>query len=298
MASTTSIKPSPIKIATFNVNNAKIEEKWDGKHPLDTRWDNRCPLVASLINTCGADIVCLQEVRTLETSKYNLKTFLSMLNYDHHYVYYSEKKNEMALVILWNSSKFIPMAFDLGYYDNPPLADGSVPVDNKEMCYFGIGFKEISEPLASFKTVGTSTGVNFWVYNTHFSVAEARKWASVNNLVAKFSEDSKNMVIAGDFNFFSDMDGDKQRRKMLEVFPVDLAYPITSPIALPGSFIGFDNNAFKKTPDTMARLDHVFARGFTRVGEVTAFGATLENLTNRTYPSDHVMLMIDVVPML
>ena len=92
------------------------------------------------------------------------------------------------------------------------------------------------------------------------------------------------------FNFFNDREGIPQRNGMLCHF-TDLAYPLKN---LSGTFYGYSHDEFKRDINNMSRLDHIFTKGFKKIDDATAHGWSREMLEKREYPSDHLMIIVDV----
>lgn len=249
--------------ATFNVDQARREEQYEA-----TKWDNRKDAVRQLILDADCDIVCLQELRNLSTSETGVTQFLaSLTGYDFVYDYYCEHEFSFATAILYKRSKFSVMQTSKSHYHNQ--------LDSDKLL-FGV----------CFVPVGGSFDF-FWIYSTHLDMAEDRKTVSVNKLVKEFAYQS-GFLVAGDFNFFDDMGGKEQRKLMLQHFD-DLAHPLEN---ASGTFLGFDHDPHKQPANAMSRLDHIFAKGIKRIGAASAFGATAELLESRTYPSDHMMIVV------
>jgi len=255
-----------LKFATFNV--AQAEEK----KIMINQWDNRFQKVVDLINNCGADIIALQGLRNLETSKVGVKEFLNKLKLDHAYQYYCEYNVAFCAAILYNRSKYYPVDFHQFHYHGTP--------QNDRIC-FG----------AKFKCVSSEKYV--WVFTTHLDLEEKKKWQSVDRLIKEFDEkhrDPEPIVIGGNFNFFDDLEGIQQREKMLEWFE-DFAYPLEG---LSGTFLGFDHDPEKKEIDAMFRIDHIFCKNVKKVGQAKPVGVTKDLLENRTYPSRHIMITVEI----
>ena len=261
-----------MKIATFNIDQARREEQITDEQvavgEFDTRFNNRCSLIMNLINNCGADIVCLQELRSLSTSKYDIKTFLSLLNYDYQYMYYSELEDSFALAILYDRKKFHPVDMNSFNLHN---------INNNKIC-FGIKFKNIS------------TKEIFWVWTTHWAIEENLKWDAAYKITGMLGECSEPLIICGDYNLFDDMDGNKQREWLLDYF-TDQAFPLEN---LSGTFYGYNVDKGKKEISKMSRLDHMFSRNMIKTTNAVAIGVTQELLEKRSYPSDHLMIMVEV----
>ena len=271
------------RVLTFNVAAARRDEEHE-----ETKMDVRFGKIFSVIQAADADIVCLQELRTLETSRYGVKDFvtgLMDLGYDVAYEYYTPRKSSFALAIAYRRDKFFPSYLKKYTYH---AVSGENPGAESNLIYFGIRFRDVRGPGAP----------SFWIFSTHLAMEEGRKWEAVNKLKKRFLADTwtEPFLIAGDYNFFDDRDGGAQRTALLSHGLTDLAHPVSTPdgSVLSGTFIGFDHDEHKCAPEAMSRLDHVFARGIERVGpSATAVGVTLDVLARRTYASDHLAIAID-----
>jgi endonuclease/exonuclease/phosphatase family metal-dependent hydrolase len=132
------------------------------------------------------------------------------------------------------------------------------------------------------------------VYSTHFAINENEKTLSCEWLRGYLDCVNERYLCAGDYNFFDDVDGIKQRRTMIvDGHREDLAYPLAN---ASGTFMGYEWNEFKQPFDKMSRLDHVFVhpRWVKRIGEARAWG-DMEQVKQRVYPSDHLMIYLEFV---
>lgn len=261
------INKNQVTVATWNICNDKRCEK--NKH---TQWDNRCNKIIAMINNDKYDVVCLQELRNHDTSIMRIKGFLnSLTKYDYSYTPYCEFNTSFYVAILYNSAKFIPVAYDQFHYNNCP--------ENDKICY-GVKLK--------FK----NSNNYFWVYTTHLSMDSNDKTRSMNIIADKLGKSTEPVIIAGDYNLFNDDNGDMLRHMATQYFE-DMAYPLNG---LQGTFIGFDDDEHKaKSLLDMSRLDYIFCRNIKKVNDAEAVDFTAETLNKRDYPSDHLMITVTLV---
>lgn len=268
----------PIKFATWNINQAGAAERF-----VETKFDNRWPKIFQQIKDCDADIICLQELRNLDTSEIKVIDILHMigeLGYDYRHTYYGETSTSFALATFYRRDKF--------FVDNTeikilPLSDE----DNEKKVMLG---KIVTTCVVmNIRFINIITREEFSVLNTHFGMKEEEKNKSVDFLLKYIKTITPTFISAGDFNFFDDRDGLEQRKKMLE-HTSDLAYPLEN---ASGTFMGFEYDEFKKPFENMSRLDHIFtSMPIFLCKKAIAFG-DMNLVKERKYPSDHVMVVID-----
>jgi endonuclease/exonuclease/phosphatase family metal-dependent hydrolase len=273
-ASLSSTKPLPsplIRFATFNVAQAKIDE-----NVFETMFDNRWPLIKEMIKDSNVDILCLQELRNLETSSFKVCDVIyeiDKMGYDHSYTYYGSDKLSFALATFYRRDKFL---LEQQMVQDFPLADEYKPHLRKIVMFTSM------KCLATNKT--------FVVGNTHFGMTEHEKNESTKKLKDIFDSMTRNelpYICAGDFNFFDDMEGQQQRSLLLETSK-DIAYPLSN---ASGTFMGFKQDQFKKSFDEMGRLDHIFINDrIMSINQAYAFG-DMKLVQKREYPSDHLMIV-------
>ena len=259
------------KFATWNIDQARREEKYEA-----TKFDTRWPLIQSQIRECNADILCLQELRNLETSSVTINSLLyevSQMGYDCHHAFYGPASIAFCLAIFYKRDKFFPIGLDLQLL---PLGDESKP--------------NMSTVILTLKLRVISSGRVFTVSNTHFGLDEEEKSKAVQFL-AHYLCGMKRYLCAGDFNFFDDREGLNQRTVLL-LSNNDLAYPLKN---ASGTFMGYEHDAFKQPFEKMSRLDHVFTDSILRVGETAYAFGDMELVKTRQYPSDHLMITFDFI---
>ena len=140
------------------------------------------------------------------------------------------------------------------------------------------------------------------VGGTHFAMEEDLKMRACHKLSELVAFQRYPVLLSGDFNFFYDLDGQKQEKILGEEMD-DLTFPFCSADGkeLSGTFLGFPNDTFKKDFDSMSNLDRIFASknsGIRR--KLNPFSPNLDNykldnsgkganISDRyTYPSDHL----------
>ena len=269
---------------TWNIDQARREESYEA-----TKMVNRWPNILAMITEADPDILCLQELRNLDNCPIQVADILyqiAKLGYDYKHAYYGPRKVSFALATFYKRDRLYLSATSIDIL--PQTAE--TPKDDTKIL--------LGVTLRSLKT-----NRSFAVFNTHLDLDERNKWLSVENLSAlifvrnglyldsegnQLSSDEKKLLCAGDFNFFDDRDGVEQRNHMLFLYN-DLAYPLLN---ASGTFMGFKQDAFKKPYDAMSRLDHIFSKGVTLAGKGASVAGDLEEIKNRTYPSDHLMITV------
>ena len=266
-----------IRLVTWNIDQANIEEKYE-----KTKFDNRWPLILSYIKECNADIICLQELRNLDTSSVKVNDILyniSLLGYDYKHAYYGPDKTSFAQAIFYRREKFFITDIEIHFL---PLEDETKPTKTKNIL------------CVTFNHINTDIHREFVVCSTHFDFEESVKEKSsyfLRDLIKSDIPGDIPFLCAGDYNFFDDRDGIKHRDILLgKPYDIhDMIYPLSN---ASGTFMGYEHNQFKQPFDKMSRLDHVFSQLVFRYKDAFVFG-DIELIKKREYPSDHLMIVLD-----
>jgi endonuclease/exonuclease/phosphatase family metal-dependent hydrolase len=256
-------------LVQFNIDQANREEKH-----LSTQFDVRWPRLLALIKSRDADIVCLQELRNLLTSKIQIRHILfemGEIGYDHVHAFYGPDQISFALGTFYKRNKLFVSNTTIHLL---PLADEKKP--------------NISYVILNVQFRSTTSGKTFRVLNTHFGLGEEEKLAYAQATKDLLKTIEEPFLCAGDYNFFDDRDGGIHRKILLEHFK-DIAFPLHN---VSGTFMGFDHDEFKQPFDKMSRLDHVFSNQIILESLPVAWG-NMEEVKTRTYPSDHLMITFD-----
>lgn len=256
-----------IPMLVWNVDQANREEKYP-----ETSWNTRSASVKALIKRAAADIVCLVELRALKTSNETPEQFIAAFP---EYAAISRPYNHyhdcFTMAVLYKHEKLFAR-------DTRVVILGENPMTSRLLM------------LTDFTR--KVTGEQFTVGVTHFDLPEDVKWRSVETVASVLSAQPLPTFIYGDFNFFDDRDGVKQREHMLK-HAIDIAAPLPH-----GTFVGFPHDEFKKAPGEYSRLDHIFARGITATPPYAPFidDYQLDNSSyaTYTYPSDHLAIAVDI----
>ena len=253
---------SAVTFVTWNIDQAKREEAF-----AETRFDVRWPAIKEQIAQCNADILCLQELRNLETSSINVARILyeiAELGYDYKHAYYGASQFSFALATFYKRERFFVSACRVV----------TLPVDGRIVLTLRLRTVDKRE---------------FYVCNTHFSLEEKEKETCARWL-ADYLQTLKPspFLTAGDYNFFDDRDGGAHRQILLDV-AYDAIYPLEN---ASGTFMGYEHDAFKQPYEAMSRLDHVFYNQIQIERAAYAYG-DMEQVKKRTYPSDHLMISFD-----
>lgn len=293
------------KLLTYNVDQAEREEKYEA-----TKWVNRISKVVKLVKNISPDIACLQEMRVLKNSP-SINEFLAKFKKYRHFVAYKNPQ-DMAFgqATLYNPKKFFPLIIFPKYLSHTPHEVSDTYTLNPDRA-FGIMVLCVKfMPVYKDKIVKNASPL--WVFNTHFPLDEEVKTKCSEALVKLVKEvaGDEPFVICGDFNFFPDRDGDKQRTIITKHFK-DLgkdAKTSQGALAIEGTFVGYEHDLFKaivnsesKFSEMNSRLDHVFSSQNLEKDEnaILYTETTLEpepkELSERNnLPSDHLPLMVSI----
>ena len=226
-----------------------------------------------IIKNANADILCLQELRSLDSSKikvYNIVSRICELGYLSSIAPYSYESSTFYLGVFYKPNRFAL------------LSSERYPLETKNRIILSNKFKDLQ------------TKKYFQVYVTHLSMEEDKKYLEVDNICNRLYSVYLPWILAGDFNFFDDLNGKDQRQTLLNMTAgsQDLAFPVSN---ASGTFLGFEHDTFKQPVENMSRLDHIFASDINLVEACKAEGIEDRSLLeNRTYPSDHLCLSVTV----
>ena len=255
-----------IRIASYNVSNAKRDEKVE-----ETKWSNRKDRVAKLIDLIDPAVICLQELRNLPGAKETIEQYIasSFPGYRSDIRYRNPGDLSFAQAIMWNPKILFPLRMVHKWISNTPgLVSDSVtmPLDKESPGYLlqGVEFVFIKDSKVVTDHMGRQ--IPFWVFNTHLGVEESVKNAScpiLLNFVRDISMGAA-YVLCGDFNTFDDLDGEKQRDVFRKAGLIDLGAKMISADTrreIKGTFVGFlqDPHHAKDPSNPTSRLDHIWA---------------------------------------
>lgn len=113
---------------------------------------------------------------------------------------------------------------------------------------------------------------------------------------------SADFLVTGDFNFFPQLGGPKQRAILTSAGCQDLGKGARTlgGKEIEGTFVGYEHDEFKADLKNInSRLDHIFSSGGFSGSSPTLYTRTMlehepEELTTRDYPSDHLPLVINI----
>jgi len=255
--------------STWNIDQARREESHE-----ETKFDKRWPGIKEQIATHLPDILCLQELRNLETSSIKVHDLLheiSSLGYEADHAYYGPEEFSFALATFYKRDKFFLIGKSIEF----------LPLNKKK--------PNESRIVLVLKLKALDSKKEFFICNTHFDLDEDVKHESVIFLIDYLLKVPIPFICAGDYNFFDDKDLGAKRKAMLEHFN-DLAYPLSN---ASGTFIGFEHDPEHKPFNAMSRLDHGFSLGMKLIGQAKAIG-DMKMVETRTYPSDHLMIWFSI----
>ena len=284
---------SGLKLLQYNVDQAVREEAFE-----KTKWVNRSCRVKALIKEVDADIVCLQEFRLLPGVDEMPEQFLASFRYRFVIDYRNASPMAFGQAILYDPKKFYALKTVKKWLSATP--DVISDICGHGSIVSGVQFCRVHDGKV------ISDAAPFWVFNTHFGLQEELKTQSCHvilKIVEELVPEDQCALICGDFNFFPDRDGNKQR-EILTAKWTDFGNAVTlSGKPLEGTFVGYEHDEFKADLNNMvSRLDHVFGCGhigtFTLAKNPVLYTKTMlevepEELTTRDYPSDHLPLVVE-----
>lgn len=298
---------TPITLLQWNVDQAVREEQHE-----ETKWINRADRVVALIREVDADVVCLQELRHLpgnETPAQFLSRFADV--YDYELRMRNPSNMSFGQAVLFKKDKFFKSDTIVRWLSSTP----EVPSDDFSVKSPGsCGFGTTVMGVKLWSRLGPSVRLDrkpLWVFNTHFALDEGVKTRSCHALVKIMEETIARdapFVVCGDFNFFPDRDGDKQRAILCETMKdaAKGAVTVQSGTPLEGTFVGYEHDEFKASlvpSERISRLDHVFCHQGDAVMSVTdpiLYNKTMlptgepEEFGTRKLPSDHLPVVVTV----
>lgn len=289
---------SNFRLLQYNVDQAMREEQFE-----DTKWNNRYSRVTSLINDVDADIVCLQEMRKLPGT-ISVSQFLSSLSkYQYEIGYRNPSLLSFGQATLYKPEKVYPLQTVKRWLSDTPETVSDTWALNAGGST-GFGYLVLGTQFVAVKEGKVVTNAEpFWVFNVHFGLEEDLKTKSCHKLLEIVTAITKgqHFVICGDFNFFPDRDGNKQRAILTEKLQdLGKGAKTLGGRLVEGTFIGYEHDQFKADLTNMvSRLDHVFGSEGVIGKEPTLYTKTMlpeepEELTTRKYPSDHLPLRLEV----
>ena len=286
---------STFRVLQYNVNQAMECEKH-----TDTAWGVRADRVLALIKDVDADIVCLQELRHLNTGYLTPEAWLALLKGYRYVVDYANSTPlAMGQAILYKPDRFY--AKQHVKYWLSELA--TVPSDT-----FGNGYGYIVsglelmvvDPVSKLLVHGAQP---FWVFNTHFGLDEDLKLKSCIALqhIIRDGIGATHFIVCGDLNLFPDRDGNAHRALLAEHW-TDCgkgAITLLGQRQVEGTFVGYHYDAFKADLGNMvSRLDHIFCSPNMTPSFPTLWNKTMkvpnevDDPTTRDFPSDHWPLVV------
>jgi endonuclease/exonuclease/phosphatase family metal-dependent hydrolase len=271
----------------------------------NTKWMNRKDRVKALIEHINADIVCLQEMRQLPDAITVNSWLGSLSKYRYQIAYRNASMLAFGQATLYDPKKFFLSKVEFKWLsDTPDVVSDTWALEKGGTTGFGYVVLCTQFRLVSDDGKILSDVEPFWVFNIHFGLEEELKTKSAHKLVALVYSvsEGQQFIISGDFNFFPDKDGAKQRAILAKHF-VDCgnsAKTSRNGKQVEGTFIGYEHDQFKADLSNMvSRLDHVWCSKLINVSNPILHTETMlpdepEELTTRETPSDHLPLSVDV----
>lgn len=284
-----------VVFVTWNVDQARREELEPGYE-----WDVRAPKVFATLQRVAKhapiDILCIQEMRNLTTSKMTVDEFVAHVtrlfpNFAAATSYYNDTQLPFAGAVFYDRLRFGLVRTERIPYDtetgNPEHVRSHLLVVLREI----------------------KTGIELAVVNVHPALHEDHKWkalAALHQVGERYwgKDAEAACIVAGDFNFFDDKDGGAMRDSMLQEWH-DAAYPLMhypSTKVMSGTFLGYPHDAFHRPVNAMSRLDHVFLNGMVEplpgIGYValtyTTDDTPVSEESRAQEPSDHLPVRVQL----
>jgi predicted extracellular nuclease len=287
-----------LKIGTFNVANSPLEEA-----SKTVNFSLREKQIIKTINDIDADILGLNELRNYG-NKQPVNFLGKLTNCNHIYDYMNGHKS-MAMGILYKRSKVYPMQIVKKWLSTTP----DVPSDD-----WGNGFGRIILGVKFLPVLDEQICINskpLWIFIVHLGLGEFEKDQCVKlipGLIKSIVHKDDNFLILGDFNFFDDKNGLKQREVLVNSGMIDVGttmnfyYNKTSEIGVRafGTFLGFNDDNYKSSYDQMiqsncaGRLDNIFISQNLKYQNVMVFAESQQEVIDRKTPSDHLPLICNI----
>lgn len=305
-----------LRVLQYNIDMALREEDYD-----NTKWTNRCARVRAVLEQSNADVICLQELRTLpvDGQAQTPEQFLSSIKgYRFCLEYRSPNPLSFGQAILYKADRFFALSTCKRWLsDTPTVFSESWPSDSalphlRTSIVSGVHLAVMNKDDVLAGALDSAVS-SFWVFTTHYNLAEYVKTrschATIEIVKSLTSADNTPWVLTGDLNFFPDGDGDTQRALLTSAGFRDLGQKaVTSQggVPLDATFVGFEHDLHRKpSPFTSAsRLDHIFASApfevvsnpilITNTMNPQLDGAIAELSSPNSLPSDHLPLLVEI----
>jgi len=249
------------RVMTFNI-------RWASPGDGDNIWENRSEWVSSIIDSSGADLVGLQEV----THGQLLDIMGGQTRFEHVGVGRDDgAQNGEYSPILFDTQRFMLIEWDTKWLSTAPDSVGSVGWD-------------AALPRIATRAVlkDRTTGDTLHVINTHFDHRGEQARLESARLIAEWA--ASGGIAMGDFNFEPET-GPWQA--IVTSGLVDAGLSASDPDDEAGTFRTFD-----PASDTSVRIDYVFHSPAWQ----TASYRVLDPVRAGAYPSDHLPVVVDLVP--
>ena len=284
-----------IKFCTYNIDQAVREEQYE-----NTKWNVREPKILELIKEMNADIYCLQELRCLKGCPTPEEFLIKIKGYKFVVGFRNPSGLAFGNAIVYNPKKLYLSKYEIKWLSDTP----DEPSDNWSKD--GRGAIVLCAQFYVVKDEKVVENIEpFWVFNTHFLLEEDIKTKSSIVLTKIISMYKGKFILSGDFNFFWDKEGDKQRNILADFIDVGKNAKTLKGSTNNSTFIGYEQDEFKSSLTEMkSRLDHIFTSKdmvtenpiiYTRSLYYKDMKEDIENeLTHRNYPSDHLPIVTDI----
>lgn len=275
----TAVESGKSSLTVFSYNICTEARTFDT--PLDLK--HRLPTIERLIDSHRPDIVCLQEVRSKCAA--SVVSLLDKLGYTTHYAANNDTPMSLGLITAHKPTLRTVEEPSTKWFSETPDVSSENP-------WYKFGRIYTLTKFCTSLSSGSadSTEKPLFILNTHLGLAEEEKEYSAHQLVNAVS-DKDQLLLVGDFNFFSDKRAHIQQEIYLDAGLTDALASTTS-----GSFVGYSYDTFiPKTKAELAKLDGVFSKGIDAQATILLYDQLKEDLSNRDeQPSDHLPIFIEV----
>lgn len=259
----TTIFAQELALLTYNIRYATVD---DGEN----QWEKRKEYVGKQLLFYAPDIFGIQEGLGYQVSY--LDDFLSNYSYVGVGRDDGKEKGEYC-AIFYNKEKFQLLGEHTFWLsDTPEKVSKGWDAALERICTYAFFMDKI-------------TGINFWVFNTHFDhVGELAREKSAALIVKKIQETNKDgfpVFILGDFNL---NEKSKAINYLASHYNDSRKVTLEKPFGPFGTFTGFQFNAPVKD-----RIDYIFCSKQNII--VEKYGVLTDSKEGR-YPSDHFPVMI------
>ena len=291
---------------TFNIDMAVITET-----KSELQFDKRSKEIYDTIMKAMPDIICLQELRLLDSMK-NPMNFINLFTetYGFEYGYRNAGPMSFGQYTLFKKTKFASIETKKLWLSSTPHTPS-------------ISFDEIKDKDSligkNIKTGSRILGVKlmlvendkyvsnyepFWIWNCHFPM-DTEEWKNIATEklygIIKKEFRKQQFILCGDFNTYYDREGNTQRKNLSNNLTDCLKEIRTLDDKIIGStWLGWEYDSYhikdKDIESNKGLVDGIYVTdGIQKIGNVITLFKYNELLTNNriNLPSDHIPLLCE-----